>query len=175
VVVLLLGVVSAVPLGDFDDFEDDDDQLQEFDLEERYYLDDKKPCCFPSKFEAFFGERIAYSESRKDEMEMTLSNDIDKKHHPRPRPHVTRMGVVGRMAIDSNAKKAALRMRVMQFPHPRNMVIVINYANKTMYIADPDKQKCQKMDFNQPMKPMCVPDNSTYRGSFRWGSGDNSI
>jgi hypothetical protein len=178
VALLFLGVISAVPLGDFDDYgDDDDDQGLEYDLEERVYLDDKKPCCFPSKFEAFFGERIAYSVHRREEKEMMVSNDIDKRHHPRPhpRPRITRMGVLGRIAIDGDAKRAAMRMRIMQFPHPRNMTVVINYANKTMYIADPDKQKCKKVAFDKPMAPMCIPDNSTYRGSFRMGSGDNSL
>jgi hypothetical protein len=169
-VVLLFGLVQA----DFFDSGEDDQPEQDFDLEKRYYLDAKKPCCFPSKFESFIGERIEYMTGKKDELN---DNDIDKRHpRPHPRPHhVTRMGILGRMAVDSDAKKVGMRMHVMQFPHPRNMTIVIDYNKKAMYIADPDKQKCHKVAFDQPMQAMCIPDNSTYAGTFRWGSGDNSV
>eukprot|EP00914_Ancora_sagittata_P033480 GHVO01067486.1.p2 GENE.GHVO01067486.1~~GHVO01067486.1.p2 ORF type:complete len:273 (-),score=45.62 GHVO01067486.1:163-981(-) len=149
---------------------------EEFDLEQRVFREDKKPCCFPSKFEVFMGERIEHGTIRDEKTTLDFSKDINKRPHPHPRPHhMTRMGVMGRLSVDSDLKKAAMKLRIIQRPKPSEMIVVIDYSNKTMYIAYPEREHCQKLPAPQEMERMCLPPNSTYAGSFRWGAGDNAI
>ena len=146
----------------------EDDNPFNLPLELMKPVTEKEPCCMPTQWEALYAETIKIEKGPHDADEYHM-----ERPHPRPRP-ARMIRILGRMSVDSPAKKVAMQMEMAQKEGPSNLTIIINYANKTMYVADLTKKVCHKSRVEDDMAEQCLPKDAKYLGTVRFGSGSTN-